>query len=386
MIKDIPLYDMLFPDDEETAVYATALVKNPAIEVGFVYLSQDGKEIQVNLKLDEEKRMIYTPVLIPKQEIFREDIKGEPYKIRFSAEVIEKVSQAYIKSGNLVRNFNKEHTEESLEGVSVVENWIIDDEEQDKSVALGFNLPVGTWMQGIKIESDSIWEQVKNGTYKGISIEGKFIDQLVEMSEQIEVEEKETENEINDKLKPELNTQYLNHMKNKNGLVSTLLGAIATIRGIKLGSVELLDGSAMMHFEGDDLTDGLNVFADEAMEVPVADGTYELADGRILEVSGGAVASLRVAEAAAEESEGEEVAESLTKDFIDAVLESLGKVNERLENLEKSNVNVEDLSKELEETKTELSEMKETPAVKSVQTLSTEEDNSNLARFRKNRI
>jgi hypothetical protein len=68
-----------------------------------------------------------------------------------------------------------------LDGMSVVESWIIEDEKQDKSAKYGFNLPKGTWMISMKVNNDEIWKKVKDGEVKGFSIEGHFVDQY-EMS------------------------------------------------------------------------------------------------------------------------------------------------------------------------------------------------------------
>jgi hypothetical protein len=76
-----------------------------------------------------------------------------------------------------------------LEGMSVIESWIIEDEKKDKSNLYGFNLPKGTWMISMKVNNDEIWNKVKAGEVKGFSIEGYFVDKY-EMSLQ------ESEDEI----------------------------------------------------------------------------------------------------------------------------------------------------------------------------------------------
>src|SRR6056300_21405 len=127
--------------DLESSIYAIALVENPAIEVGFVALSKDGV-VEVKLKMDEEQRMVYTPVLIPNQKILRADENGEAYQIYFSSETIKEAARDYLKAGSLVSKFNNEHNEnEPIEGVTVVESWIVDSKPNDKSVHLGFDVP-----------------------------------------------------------------------------------------------------------------------------------------------------------------------------------------------------------------------------------------------------
>ena len=62
-----------------------------------------------------------------------------------------------------------------------METWIIES-EMDKSIELGFTeLPVGTWFVGDHVENDAVWNEVKDGTFKGFSIEAMFKDIGVDM-------------------------------------------------------------------------------------------------------------------------------------------------------------------------------------------------------------
>ena len=76
----------------------------------------------------------------------------------------------------------------SVENLTVVESWLVDDPKMDKSVKYGLDLPEGTWMISMKVNNDEVWKEVKDGTYKGFSIEGFFSDQANRPKEQIEEE------------------------------------------------------------------------------------------------------------------------------------------------------------------------------------------------------
>jgi hypothetical protein len=76
-------------------------------------------------------------------------------------------------------NSTLEHSTK-LKGMSVVESWIVEG-ENDKSKNYGFNFPKGTWVISMKVNNDEIWDKVKLGEVKGFSIEGYFADKL-EMS------------------------------------------------------------------------------------------------------------------------------------------------------------------------------------------------------------
>ena len=95
-------------------------------------------------------------------------------------------------------NATLEH-DKDLDGMSVVESWIIEDDVHDKSVKYGFSLPKGTWMISMKVNNDDIWKRVKAGEVKGFSIEGYFADKY-EMA-LMQNENEEIINQLKDLLK-----------------------------------------------------------------------------------------------------------------------------------------------------------------------------------------
>ena len=70
-----------------------------------------------------------------------------------------------------------------VSGVLTTESWIIEDSKLDKSNLYGFSLPKGTWMVKLKVSNDKLWEEIKSGNLRGLSIEGYFTNRMQEMSE-----------------------------------------------------------------------------------------------------------------------------------------------------------------------------------------------------------
>jgi len=62
--------------------------------------------------------------------------------------------------------------------VCMVESWLKEDMEKDKSAIYGMNDPIGTWMGCLKVTNDDVWNDVKDGKFKGFSIEGYFADKM----------------------------------------------------------------------------------------------------------------------------------------------------------------------------------------------------------------
>ena len=161
--------------DEQSGIDAVSVVKSPAIEENFVALNKH----EVALKeVNEEKRLLMGAALIPNKQIYRHNGKEE-YYIFFSEKTVRKASELFLMRGNQ-NNATYEHKQE-LNGMSVVESWIIENEKTDKSRLYGFDLPVGTWMISMKANNEDVWKDVKEGKVKGFSIEGYFADKY-EMS------------------------------------------------------------------------------------------------------------------------------------------------------------------------------------------------------------
>lgn len=176
------IVELILDEDQElNGIEAISVVENPAIEEDFVAL----KNQEVKLaEVDKEKRILLGALLIPNKPIFRKNGKEE-YYIYFSRDTVRKASELYLMRGNQ-NNSTLEHQYE-INGLSLVESWIVEDKEKDKSAYYGMDLPIGTWMGAVKVNNDEVWnDYVKTGKVKGFSIEGYFVDKAERPKEAIE--------------------------------------------------------------------------------------------------------------------------------------------------------------------------------------------------------
>ena len=150
---------------------AISIVEHPAIEEDFITMSKEHKfEFK---EVDNQKRILMGAAMIPEKPIYRRDGEDE-YYVFFTKETIRRASELYLMNGKQ-GNATLEH-QEKISGLSLVESWIIEDPEKDKSRAYGLEYPVGTWMVSMKVNNEDIWEEyVKSGKVKGFSIEGWFM-------------------------------------------------------------------------------------------------------------------------------------------------------------------------------------------------------------------
>lgn len=161
--------------DELSGVDAISVVATPAIESNFVALKSE--EIKL-AQVDTEKRILMGAVLIPEKPIYRRNGEDE-YYIYFSKDTVYKANKLFMENKNQ-QNWTLEHGKQ-IEGLTIIENWIVEDKQKDKSAIYNFNVPIGTWMANVYVKDDNIWnDYVKTGKVKGFSLEGYFADKLEE--------------------------------------------------------------------------------------------------------------------------------------------------------------------------------------------------------------
>ena len=179
---DYKVYELFIEEDNEfSGVEAISIVEEPAIEEDFVALKAHKIEMA---EVDTDKRILMGPALIPDRKIYRRNGEEE-YYIFFSKDTVRKASELFLARGNQ-NNSTLEH-QYDLNGLSVVESWIVEDPQKDKSLLYNLNVPEGTWMVAVKVNNEEVWQEfVKTGKVKGFSIEGYFSDNTNRPKESVE--------------------------------------------------------------------------------------------------------------------------------------------------------------------------------------------------------
>ena len=178
-MKETKIVELVIADDsQELAIDAISLVTSPAIEQDFVFFGKEKNNLTF-AKVDEEKRMLVSPALIPNKNIFRHDPNTDSdYYVYFSKETVRKAAELYLKHNNH-HKATYQH-QDRVSGVLTVESWIKEG-DSDKSKLYGYDLPNGTWFVKMKIENDELWQKIKAGELKGLSIEGYFTNKFEQM-------------------------------------------------------------------------------------------------------------------------------------------------------------------------------------------------------------
>jgi len=158
-------------NDEASGIDAISLVETPAIESNFIALNKHELLLK---EIDSEKRILMGPALIPDKSIYRRNDNGDEYYIYFSKDTVRKASELFFKKSNH-QNATYEH-EKKIDNMTIVESWIVEDPKKDKTALYGMDVPAGTWMVSMKVDDEKIYNDAKEGTIKGFSIEGYFAD------------------------------------------------------------------------------------------------------------------------------------------------------------------------------------------------------------------
>lgn len=188
-----PVYDALICNEDD-GIMKISLVENPAVMVNFITLSNQ-EPIKLYKIANEDQKILYGVIMVADTPIYRVNDKIGEHYIRYSKDVIKVMAEKFILDGN-ANKINLEHLDNTdVEGVNLLELFIKD--KMNGINPTGFEtVPDGSLFAKYKVHSQILWDAIKEGEFKGFSLEGLFSFNLSE-------EDKETQlwGEIYDLLK-----------------------------------------------------------------------------------------------------------------------------------------------------------------------------------------
>jgi hypothetical protein len=131
----------------------------------------DRQKMQSFSVVNSEERIVVGPAMIPDMPIYRRDETGE-YYVFFDKKTIETIALKFYSKG-FQQSANEMHMK-PIEGVTFFQSWIADESKGIPKMKQFEDLPNGTWFLGAKIMNDETWGKVKDGTFRGFSVEGMF--------------------------------------------------------------------------------------------------------------------------------------------------------------------------------------------------------------------
>jgi hypothetical protein len=168
----LPVYELMISDDvnDDAEVNFVALVDRPAIQKNWNAFKE-----KVNFQIaSEDKRIISGAIMLADVPIYRRDNHYGEYFVTFSKETIFKIVKKYFKKG-FQGNVNLEHNPNQKQNDVFVFESFISDKERGILPMKGFeDAPDGSWFGSMYVGNDQTWKEIKEGKYKGFSVEGLF--------------------------------------------------------------------------------------------------------------------------------------------------------------------------------------------------------------------
>ena len=290
-IKGLPVFvaDM----DEGCGMLKVSLVDYPAVEKNFQAFAKEPTRQDYAVQ-DEDKHIVRGVLMRANYPIYRKDKELGEYFIIFKPETLREMAQQYLKEGR-TSNVNLQHEDGSdVEGVDMVQIFIKDVEAGVNPV--GFEeVEDGSLFGEFKVSNEDVWQGIKDGTYRGFSIETLNV---IEPEDGVVSTEK-----IQDVI------DWLNSFNNDNmNFKKAIKAKLAAMLG-KFGNVTT--DKAVLSWDGDgELEAGMNVYIEDAdgNRNPAEDGDYTTEDGKVIVVVDGQVSEIRDpnAEVGSEGGEGQE--------------------------------------------------------------------------------
>jgi ketosteroid isomerase-like protein len=281
-IGGLPVYDALVMDDD-CGMVKISLVDDPAVMSDFQAFD-NARRMQMYSVMDEEKRLVRGVVMRADFPIYRRDERLGEYYIIYKAETIRRMAEKYLADGlqNEVSTMHKT----DVDGVQMVQYFI----KGDGVSVTGFDdIADGSLFAEFHVLNDEVWEAVKDGTYKGFSLEGYF--DLAPERDTHTVEEivDDLDGQFKAILKPILtkNMSKINRFKAALAKLLAAFGNVSTDKGV-------------LAWDGDeDLKAGDAVFIEdqEGNRTDAPDGDYVTTDAKTIVVADGKVAEIRDPEA-----------------------------------------------------------------------------------------
>jgi len=166
----LPIYKLeINENDLDTGVNFVALVDSPAIERNWIAFNKQEK-----FYTDTDKQIVTGALMIAGLPIFRRDETLGEYYAFFTADTIEKIVHKFFKTG-AIHNVNLMHdASQKVKDAYIFESYIIN-RKKGINPPDGFEgITDGSWFGSYKINDAETWARIKNGEFKGFSIEGAF--------------------------------------------------------------------------------------------------------------------------------------------------------------------------------------------------------------------
>ena len=152
-------------DNDKLGINILSFVDNPAIKTEWFTFSE-----QETVKKDLKKQMITSPIMLANSLIKRDLPNIGMFEVFYSEETIMQMMIQFMSSDKK-DNVDFQHNKELIEGIKLVESYIVDERNSSNI----FDVPKGSWIGTFYIEDKELYNKlVEDPNFNGISLDGIF--------------------------------------------------------------------------------------------------------------------------------------------------------------------------------------------------------------------
>ena len=288
-IGGIPVYDAII-SDAETGMFKISLVDDPAVMSNFLAFDNNRKVMMYQVENDE-KRLVRGVVMRADFPIYRYHPQMGEYYILYKPEQIRIMAEKYLAESRQ-NDVNVMH-DTDVDGVQMVQYFI----KGDGISVEGFDdIADGSLFAEFHILNDEVWEAIKDGSYRGFSLEGVF-----------DIQPEQKEEEFSNKYNKTTMSKVKRFMKS---LEAAFLKEFAIFRS-------MTTDKGVINWDGDeDIKVGDEVYIEDAEgnRTSAADDTYKTDEGLTIIVVDGKVSEILEPETEVAPEETPEVAEDAAEE------------------------------------------------------------------------
>lgn len=289
-INGIPVYRATLCS-ENCGMKKISLVDAPAVLTDFQSFADAEQPMRYAVQ-DEDRRLVYGVIMRANFPIYRYSKQTGEYYILYDADTIREMAEKYLSEGRQ-DNVNLQHEEGTdVEGVNLVQ-WFIKDTGRGIAPAGFEEIEDGSLFGEFHITNDEVWAGVKDGTYKGFSLEGIFGREEVDAV--VSTEKLSTKHNllmtimerVRGAIAAALETEFSEEIKAEAAAApeqqqEQTYGSVATDKGV-------------MRWDGDEalaVGNAVKMVAEDGSESAPADGVY-MTESHEVEIAGGVVKEIR---------------------------------------------------------------------------------------------
>lgn len=360
-MKKLPIFKALIANEEDKMM-TISLVDFPATEADFLAFDKQNERVMFSVE-NEEKRLVRGLVMAANQLIYRFSPNFGEYYIMYEPETIRQMAEKYLKDG-FQNNVDLMHDGQLVDGVNMVQ-FFIKDTENGINPKPFEDYEDGSLFAEFHIENDDVWAQIKDGDFKGFSLEGFFSIEPMEFSKQENNENKETKK-----------MSKVSKLKELLKAMLEVFGEVSTDKGVILWDTD------------EDLKEGDTVYTlnEDGERENLADGEYTSEDGKVITIADNVVTEIKDDEAEIAPEEPTEEQENEEEEVVVVEPEEEPTVDERDTLIEELKARIAELEAENQELKDRIAELEAEPAAPSAEEeFSSKETNENpeIAKLRK---